>query len=318
VNIDDALTTYRRDLVTAAHRWHVSRDRRRRRFVLASSVLALGAVIVGTAIAATGWLVGSPAPPSVKSDFGSYAPQLGFSPQPGKAVLVASNGAYQLFATTNKQGGYCILVSAPWKRPGPHGEGGDCSSRQQASVAFWAGLGGLAGAPHGGSRVVIDGRTREAKAASLRFDTPDKRTLNVPVGSNGFFIVGVTTQASWCQLVQWNPSIAILDRSGHQLATEKAEIGRSGVCFTKPKPIVTTDHDHKVFTIRATDQVRPDGYIAGARLGDQITCRWAGHSVSLRVPVHAAHTERQQGGVGLFPTLHVSRTRQGRVWVMCG
>ena len=92
MNIEDALTAYRGDLVAAAHRWRVRRERRRRRFVLTSGVVALGAVIVGTAIAATGWLVGSPAPPSVKSDFGSYAPQLGFNPQPGKAVLVASSG----------------------------------------------------------------------------------------------------------------------------------------------------------------------------------------------------------------------------------
>jgi hypothetical protein len=317
VNIDDALTAYRGDLVAAAHRWRVRRERRRRRFVLTSGVVILGAVIVGTAIAATGWLVGSPAPPSVKSDFGSYAPQLGFNPQPGKAVLVASSGDYQLYATTNKQRGYCVLVSAPWKRPGPHGEGGDCSSRQQASVAFWAGIGGVAGAPHNGMRLVIDGRIREAKAASLRFNAPNHHTLNVPVGTSGFFIVGITTRASWCQIANWNPQVAILDGNGHQLTTAKARIGRNLVCQSQPTPTVTSEHGHKVFTIRATDHDRPTGYIAGARLGDQITCRWAGHSVTLNVPLNGAHTARPHSK-GLPLSLQISRTRQGRIWVLCG
>jgi hypothetical protein len=317
MNIEDAVTAYRGELVSAAYRWNVSRDRRRRRVLFATSAVALAAVIVGTAIAATGWLVGSPAPPRVKADFGSYAPQLGFNPQPGKAILVASNGAYQLFATTNKQGGYCILVSAPWKRPGPHGEGGDCSSRQQASVAFWAGFGGVAPAPGKGMRLVIDGRTREARAATLRLATPGKQIVTVPVGSSGFFIVGVTTHMSWCQIAQWNPKVAILDSTGHQLTTATARIGRSLVCLSRPRPTVTTQDGHKVFTIRTTDHVRPNGYLAGARLGDQITCRWSGHSVTLRVPVHGAHTARTQSK-GLSPSLQVQRSRHGRVWVMCG
>jgi hypothetical protein len=314
--MDDALTTYRSDLIAAAHRWQLARGRRRRRIAVAASALALAAVIVGTAIAATGWLVGSPAPPSVKSDFGSYATQLGFNPRPGKAVLVASNGAYQLYATTNKQGGYCILVSEPWSRPGPHGEGGDCSTRQQAATPFWAGFGGIANHPNGGSTLVIDGRTREAKAATLRFTTPDKHTLTVPVGSSGFFIIGTATHASWCQIAKWNPQVAILDRNGHQLATAKATIGRNLVCTSRPKPTVNSDHGHKVFTIWSSDHDRPSGYIAGARLGDQITCRWTGHSVTLTVPVHGAHTARR--GNGFYPSLQISRSRQGRVWVTCG
>lgn len=318
MNIDDALTAYRGELVNASHRWHKTRARRRHRLVLATSALAAAGIIVGTAIAASGWLVGSPAPKSVKSDFGSYATQLGFNPRPGKAVLVASNGPYQLYATTNKQGGYCTLVSAPWKRPGPHGEGGDCSSRKLASTSFWAGFGGIASSPNGGSRLVIDGRTRETKAATLRFTTPDRHSLNVPVGSSGFFIVGITTHASWCQISQWNPQVAILDSNGHQLATAKAQIGRNLVCLSQPKPTVTTKHGHKVFTIWTTDHNRPNGYIPAARLGDQVTCRWAGgHSVTLTVPVHGAHTTAPHSQHPT-PTLHINRTRQGRVWVLCG
>ena len=69
--MDDALSAYRGDLVAATHRWQVARGRRRRRIAVAASALALAAVVVGTAIAATGWLVGSPAPKSVQADFNS-------------------------------------------------------------------------------------------------------------------------------------------------------------------------------------------------------------------------------------------------------
>lgn len=45
MNMDDALTAYRTDLVAAAHHWQVARERRRRRFLLATSALALAAAI---------------------------------------------------------------------------------------------------------------------------------------------------------------------------------------------------------------------------------------------------------------------------------
>src|SRR5437763_741626 len=76
----------------------------RRRLALVA--LALGLLAIGAAVAATttDWLTGSPAPPSVTSDFGSYATQLGFNPEPGHAVQVATDGEMILYATTNKQG----------------------------------------------------------------------------------------------------------------------------------------------------------------------------------------------------------------------
>jgi hypothetical protein len=316
MNIDNALATYRAELVAAAQRWQKQRARLRRRVVLLSSALATAGVIVGATAAATGWLVGSPAPPSVKSDFGSYATQLGFNPRPGKAVLVANNGAYQLYATTNKQGGYCILVSAPWKRPGPHGEGGDCSSRKQVATRFWAAIGGVAGHPDGRTTLVIDGRTTTAEAASIRFTTPDQETVNVKVGTSGFFIDGFTTRASWCQIGRWNPRIAILDSTGNEITTTTAEIGRGTVCLSKPVPTVTVQHGHKVFTIRATPTDQANGYLARARLGDSVTCRASGGSVTLRVPIHGAHTVRQLGHARSVE-LQVHRSRNGRVWIYC-
>lgn len=316
MNIDDALTAYRGELINAAQRWQKARARRRHRIALVTSALAVAGIIVGTAIAATGWLVGSPAPKSVKSDFGSYAPQLGFNPQPGKAVLVASNGAYQLYATTNKQGGICILVSAPWKRPGPNGEGGDCSPKSQNSLPFWAGLGGAANHPNGTTTLVVDGRTTDAHAASLQFDDPTGNTLNVPVGSGGFFIVGMTTHASWCQIARWTPLVTILDSSGKQLGSTTARTVAGAACMSEPNPTVSTQNGHKVFAIDATRSAHPTGYIAGARIGDLITCRGEGAIAKLAVPVRHAHTISKASrfrGVELDV-----RRRHGRVWVMCG
>ena len=319
MNIDDALTAYRGDLVAAAHRWRVRRERRRRRFVLTSGVVVLGAVIVGTAIAATGWLVGSPAPPSVKSDFGSYAPQLGFNPQPGKAVLVASSGAYQLYATTNKQGGYCVLVSAPWKRPGPHGEGGDCSSRQQASVAFWAGIGGMAGAPHGGTRVVIDGRTRHRNAANVRFTAPEGKTITASVGRSGFFIVGYTIRRPVNSTVisgfvpgicRWTSTFTALDATAREIGQKTLTFGPR-ICMRPPQPVVRTKAGTKTFTL-GRGQV---GYLTQAHPGDNVACRGASHLLTITIPEAAQGRYRRTHDRHL--QLNVRHTRNGRIWVMC-
>jgi hypothetical protein len=50
---------------------------------------------------------------------------------PGSAVLVARTGADQLYATTNSEGSYCLVVSTPWKQPQTD-DGGTCVSNQIA------------------------------------------------------------------------------------------------------------------------------------------------------------------------------------------
>jgi hypothetical protein len=195
------------------------------RFALVAVAFGVSAVIASLAIAGTGWLTGSPAPRSVKSDFGSYATQLGFDPRPGKAVLVASDGDYQLYATANEQGGFCTLVSAPWKRPGPNGEGGDCVANPPDATAFWAGIGGMSSEPNDATILVIEGHTTDKGAASVRFEAPDGTTVTAPVGSGGFFIVGTPpVHGSLCDWGTWAPRFTVLDSSGNQLGATTVTI----------------------------------------------------------------------------------------------
>jgi hypothetical protein len=197
-------------------RWQV-------RFALVAVVLGLSAVVAGLAIAGTGWLIGSPAPANVKSDFGTYSTQLGFNPQPGKALLVAGNGDYQLYATRNKQGGLCTLVGTPWYTPGSSGEGGDCSANPPDASAFWAGIGGMANAPNA-TTLVLDGHTTDAGAASVQFDGPNGEPVTAPVAAGGFFIVGTTVSGSICDWAAWTPRFTVLDGNGHQLSATSVTI----------------------------------------------------------------------------------------------
>lgn len=215
------------------------------RFALVAVGFGVSAAIASLAIAGTGWLTGSPAPTSVKSDFGSYATQLGFTPQPGKAVLVASDGEYQLYATANEQGGICTLVSTPWSRPGANGEGGDCVASTPDATAFWAGLGGISAEQNGASRLVVVGHTTNKGAVTVQFDAPDGEAVTAPVGSSGFFIVGTDPiPGSICDRGTWTPRFALLDSSGNRLGStsvtilpgaRKYTLGRGQVCVAVGK-----------------------------------------------------------------------------------
>lgn len=195
------------------------------RFALVAVGFGVSAAIASLAIAGTGWLTGSPAPTSVKSDFGSYATQLGFNPQPGKAVLVASDGDYQLYATANNRGGICTLVSAPWKRPGPNGEGGDCVATPPDATAFWAGMGGMSTDTNNASTLVVIGHTTEKDAAAVQFDAPNGQAVTARVSPSGFFIVGTNpVPGSMCDWGTWTPRFNVLDSSGNQLSSASVTI----------------------------------------------------------------------------------------------
>lgn len=219
MNIDDALITYRGELVAAAQRWQKARARRRQRLVLLTSALAVAGVIVGTAIAATGWLVGSPAPQSVVADFGTYTPQLGFHPDPGSAVLVASDGDSHLYATTNAENTYCIAVSTPWRNLGREPDGGTCVLKAFAEQPIVAGL------PSGTADIlVLAGRVSVAGAVSVRVTLPDGSSRTIPLGTSGFFISNV--QGKPCQYGDWSPQFVALDAAGKSIAASTISLER--------------------------------------------------------------------------------------------
>ena len=211
---------------------------------VAMLALALGLLVIGTAVAATatGWLTGSPAPQSVVSDFGTYAPQLGFDPEPGRAVLVAQDGDVILYATTNKQGSYCLVTSAPWKRPSELPDGGTCIPPARAAAPLIAGLVGASGSPDGEQVYLIGGRTSDADARTIRFSDPTGTAVTRPIGSSGFFIAAIRTPVSACANGDWKPTFNVLDADGKKRGSATITLGSApsaspGVCiFAAPHP----------------------------------------------------------------------------------
>ena len=208
----------------------VARSRPRpspRRRVALAVLVAL--VAIGTAAAArTSWLRGSPAPPAVVDDFGSYTPQLGFHPDPGRAVLVAEDGGVSLYATTNAEGGYCLVTSAPWKRPETLPDGGTCIPPGQAAAPLVAGLVGAAP-----DSLVIAGRTASRGARTVRFSDPGGNPITRSIGSSGFFVAHVRHSGTPCTNGDWSPTFVVLDARGGELSRVKVALARAaqlGAC----------------------------------------------------------------------------------------
>jgi hypothetical protein len=213
----------------------VARPQRRvppRRRVALAVLVAL--VAIGTATAATTtWLRGSPAPPAVVSDFGSYTPQLGFHPDPGRAVLVAEDGDVSLYATTNAEGSYCLVTSAPWKRPETLPDGGTCIPPAQAAAPLVVGLVGASP-----DSIVIAGRTASRGARAVRFTDSVGDPVTRPIGSSGFFVAYLHISGTPCANGDWTPTFAVLAATGRELAHAKVELARAakpGVCV-EPGP----------------------------------------------------------------------------------
>lgn len=219
-----------------------------RRVAVLAVLVAL--VMVGTAVAATtnwlttDWLTGSRAPEAVVHDFGTYAPQLGFDPEPGRAVLVAEDGEFSLYATTNKQGSYCLVASAPWKRPDKLPDGGTCIQPAQAAAPLIAGLVGAASDRSTNEQTfLIAGRADDPAARTIRFTDPAGNEITRTIGSSGFFIAAIHTPASACADGDWTTAFDTLGADSEQrsrstitLATARGA-GTSATCtFSGPHP----------------------------------------------------------------------------------
>jgi hypothetical protein len=201
-----------------------------RRAVLIAGVVATAAALAaGAYAAAADWLTGSPAPPSIRADFGTYTPQLGFHPNPGNAVLVAQDSKDRLYATTNSEGSYCVVASTPWKRPQTNPDGGTCVLERMADKPIVAGL--VAGAAN---VVVLAGRVSVRGAASVRLALPDGSLRTIPLGTSGFFLTSVDGKP--CQSNDWSPQIVALSKDGTPVAA--STIALEGEVATHGKGVV--------------------------------------------------------------------------------
>ena len=211
---------------------------------VAALAIVVGLLVIGTALAATtNWLTGSPAPKSVVSDFGSYTPQLGFNPDPGNAVLVAQDSNMRLYATTNKQGSYCLVASAPWKRPSKLSDGGTCIPPAQAAAPLIAGLVGASSSQSADQQTyLIAGRTADPEARTIRFTDPNGDPITRAIGSSGFFIAAVRTVGSACVNGDWNSTFSVLGPDGEERTRATITLAFThsdspGVCgFAAPHP----------------------------------------------------------------------------------
>jgi hypothetical protein len=194
-----------------------------RRFSVVAIVITV-LTIAGAVAASSGWLTGTPAPQPVIDDFGSYTPQLGFNPESGRARLVADDGDVSLYATTNTQGSYCLIASAPWKRPASLPDGGTCIPPEQAAAPLIAGVLGAA-STRAGTTLVIAGRTQQPNAEAIRFTDPYGQPITATIGSSGFFIKAVRTSGEGCPNSDWKPTFIVLDTASNELARATITIG---------------------------------------------------------------------------------------------
>ena len=183
------------------------------RVALVVAVVAVSGTIAALAIAGAGWLTGTPAPPQVVTDFQNYDPQLGFHPEQGGAVLVAQDGRVGLYATTDREGTYCLALADPEKPIGTP-DSGVCLPKWIASGHFIAGnLGGTR------TTLVVGGRIADPQARSVRFTGPDGSIVRASIGSSGFFVAATTTSAVCANAKgDWSSTFTALDADGNVLA----------------------------------------------------------------------------------------------------
>lgn len=229
----------RAELRSAASRRVASARRRRRLVVLA--VVILAGVTTSLSIAGNGWLIGEPAPPPVVSDFKAYTPQLGFHPEPGKAVFVAQDGAIKLYATTNREGTYCLVVDEPWKPPSA-GDGGTCVPKRSATSSITASVIGISAASKDGEATfVIAGRVDSAKARTIRFEDTNGASVERPIGSGGFYVAAlhgklpipvVGPHGVKCPAKGWKPTFTALGADGEKLLSSTVPLMESRMCVS--------------------------------------------------------------------------------------
>jgi hypothetical protein len=214
------------------------RQARLRLVLVAAAVLALLAIpSYGVARDVIAWVRGEPAPQAVVDDFASHAPQLGYRPDAGGAILVAVDDEVRLYSTKNDRGSYCLVLTAPGR---PRGDGGTCIRPQWAGEPLIAGtIGVIAG--DGGSTTFVVGRSTATAANEIRFAGTEGEPITRPIGFDGFFVAEVSIPRAACGAGDWRPTFVVLDAGGAEVARADITLlfghGPEGVCgFSPPHP----------------------------------------------------------------------------------
>lgn len=215
MSVSDPVTLFRSALRTAAER-EAAKYRRKHRLMIAAAVSVITVLAAGAALATNSWLAGEAAPPSVVADFGTYTPQLGFHPDPGRAVLVARDGDSSLYATTNKEGSYCIVVSAPWWRPEVEPDGGTCIGQIVAAQRIAVGIVSVDSAHlDRKATVLVAGRVSISNATRVAFTSRAGDTITRSLSASGFFLAAIDQH--FCT-GDWTSTFTVFDDRGRQLA----------------------------------------------------------------------------------------------------
>ncbi len=215
------------------------RRRRARLVLVAAALLTLLAIpSYGLARDVIEWVRGEPAPQAIVDDFASYAPQLGYRPDAGGAILVAVDDEVRLYSTKNDRGTFCLVLTAPGR---PRGDGGTCIRPQWAAEPLIAGTIGAIAGDDGASTTFVVGRSNAPDASAIRFAGTEGEPITRPIGFDGFFVAEVRIPRTACGAGDWRPTFLVLDAGGSELARADITLlfshGLEGVCgFVPPHP----------------------------------------------------------------------------------
>lgn len=154
-------------------------------------------------------------------------------------MFVAQDGPIKLYATTNREGTYCLVVDAPWKHANA-GDGGSCVDMKAAAKPLTAWVVGLSAlSKTGEATIVVAGRVDSADARTVRFDDPAGAPVERRIGSSGFYIAAihgkppiavVRPEGVTCPANGWKPTFVAMGADGESVSRASIPLMESPMC----------------------------------------------------------------------------------------
>jgi hypothetical protein len=290
------------------------RDRRRRKLRLLGLVCAGFLALSGLALAATAF-VGSPAPPSVRSDLAAVdtgmPPALRMNPDVRNARSVATTGASTLWLADLAGGGRCLELTTTYfpdvRAPG-------CATGAELDgtpIGMTLPNDGAAGPD---APVVIAGHVGPADAASLSLRLSDGRSVPIPFGGLRFYVVDLTGPDA-ADVRAHGVTLVAEDAAGREVARGTAppdwDAGAAEVERRTTVDVTTRSDDRDFTQVLGIDGVVRDPMPASLAL-----VYASGHEVDIALaPDGSFHYDVPADRQGDFMTPRhlVGRDAQGRV-----